>query len=117
MESDAERGNAAWDGCRQGSAQVVRRYGWCTPNLHGVEVYREWCRVLNLPPVAGGYGVFLVHDTANDVKFTAATPDTRYVCLLHHGLEELGCLEDVEVPPDKFTVRVGWPDLPQQVGN
>ncbi|MEU9536823.1 hypothetical protein AB0D00_31575 [Streptomyces sp. NPDC048213] len=107
MENGAEQADLARDGHRQGSAPVGWQYGCCTPGLHGVDVYREWYRALNLPSAADGYGVLLFHDTSNDLKFTAATTDTPYACLLHHGLHELGSLEDIEFSPDKFMVRVG----------
>jgi hypothetical protein len=93
----------------------VRQYGWCTPAMHGHRVYAEFCHSANLPPVRDGYGLLLVLD-AGGHEHTLATTDVRYLCLLHHGLHELGPM-DVSFPPGKFEhVRRGWLQIPASDG-
>ncbi|MFD4788880.1 hypothetical protein ACFWN1_17855 [Streptomyces sp. NPDC058459] len=85
-----------------------KEFAFATPqDLGGTAAYRRVCKVAGLNPVPDGYGMLLATDENGD-KYTLVTGDVEYVrAIAEAGTETLASLE---LPPDKFLNRAGWPD-------
>lgn len=93
-----------------GDEPTAREFALLTPeDLGGEANYRAACVGANLDPIPGGYGLLMAID-GQGRRYTLMTTDVEYVRMVAEASTSPAILAGVELPPDKFLRRDGWPD-------